>query len=160
MTFTPANTLNAFLKTYEYFSPDQQQFLITLEALYTQIAHAVNIRELAQYSLVENITGQQFSNATNSNVTIYSFRTVFYIGAIVAGATLSFAHNLTLTQLTDAYGTCITSVVDYRPIPYASATLVTNQIELKITSTNIIIINGATAPNITSGIIVLEYLKN
>lgn len=160
MTFNPVDTRNAFLNTSQYFSPQSDQFLITMENLYTQIANAVNIRQLGQFSVRETLTGQQFSEVANANATKYSFRSIFYFGPIAAGATLSFAHNLTFVQLTHAYGTCITDVVDYRPIPYASATLITNQIELQVTATNIVIINGATAPNITSGIIVLEYLKN
>ena len=89
------------------------------------------------------------------------FRLVVPFGAIATGATLSITHNIqSLVQFTHIYGTCITAVPDFRPIPYASATLVTNQIEVKVTPTQVVIINGATAPNIASGMIVLEYLKN
>jgi hypothetical protein len=160
MTFSPSNSLTAFLPTYQYFTPDQEQFLITMTNLYSLIANSINIRQIGIYSVVESLTGQQFSNPTNANVTKFTYRTIFYFGVINAGATLSFVHNLTFTELTHAYGTCITTVIDYRPIPYASGTVVTNQIELQVTPTNIVIINGATAPDISSGIIVLEYLKN
>jgi hypothetical protein len=62
--------------------------------------------------------------------------------------------------MTRTTGACITDVVDYRPIPCTSATAVDEQISVIATLANIVIVNGAAAPDITSGFIVLEYLKN
>lgn len=161
MTFSPTSTRSPFLPTYQYQSEDSAQFLITATQTYSDIANAVNIRQIGTYSTMESLTGQQFTNATTSTRTIYSFRTIYYFGAIAPGATLNIAHGITnVTLYTHIYGTIITNVIDFRPLPYTDEALVTNQVSIKVLGPNIVIINGATAPAITSGIAILEYLKN
>lgn len=159
MTFSPANSLAFKVVENVTFSKDQGQFLLQLTDLYQKLATSTNAKDIGSYETVELLNGQQFFGP-NPQTKIQIYRKCFAIGAIAAGATSSIAHGITLTRLTRAYGTCITDVVDYRPIPYVSATLITNQIQLTVTATNVVVVNGATAPNITSGIIVLEYQKN
>lgn len=160
-SYLPSNSKTAFLPTSEVFPEDDSQFLIKLTNLYTDIANAVNLREIAQYDLAEFITGEQWFTSGNAQVKRSTFRRVYSIGAIATGATSTTAHGLTgFTAFTHIYGTCITDVVDYRPLPYVSATAVNAQISLTITGTNIVIVSGAAAPNITSAIVVLEFLKN
>lgn len=159
-TFGPANSLAFTVQETVTFSKDQDQFLKQLTSLYEKLARAINARDIALYSELELLNGQTFPGATpQSNKSV--FRKIFPFGAIVAGATLTFAHNIgTFAQFTRIYGTCKTALPDYRPIPFASATLVTDQIEVTVDAANINIVNGATAPNIDNGFIVLEYLKN
>lgn len=129
--------------------------------VYIDQANAINIRQIGIFEQNQSVTGQQFFNVTNQQQPRLSFRKVFPIGAIAAGATSTTAHGLTgVTSYTHIYGTAITGVPDNRPLPYSSATLVTDQVSLTVTATNIVIVNGATAPNITSAIVVLEYLLN
>ena len=151
-----------FLSTAEVFPEDQSQFLIKMTSIYTDIAQSVNNKEIALYQQNEQlITGQQFSVPGNNETKKYTFRKVFYIGAIGTGASLSFAHNIAgLVQFTMMYGTCITNIVDFRPIPYPPTPPGSDEITLKSTSTTVTVSNGASAPPITSGIIVLEYLLN
>lgn len=162
MTYQPINSKAAFLPTTEFFPKDETQRLIKHTTNYTDIAQAVNVREIALYQNGQPvITGQQFSDPTNNQNKKYTFRNVYYFGAIAAGATLNIAHGITgLAQFTHMYGTCVTAVVDYRPIPFSSTAAVNQQISLRVSGANIEIINGAASPNITSGIIVLEYLLN
>lgn len=161
-TSLPINSVTAFLPTTEVFPEDQSQLLIKHTDVYTSQANAINLREIGQFETVELLNGQQFFNAASTQQKRFAYRKVFSIGAIAAGGTSITAHGLTGNPLnfTHIYGTCITNVVDYRPIPYASATLVTDQIQINVGVANINIVNGATAPAITSAIIVLEYLKN
>jgi hypothetical protein len=160
MTFSPANAQTAYLPINQTFSEDDEQFLIQITNRDRDIARYLNLREIGVFDLTENLTGQQFPGAT-PQVKRQTFRKVFEIGAIAAGATSTTAHGITgITSFTNIYGTAVTAVVDYRPIPYSSVTAVNQQIEIKVDSTNITIINGAAAPNITSAIVVLEYLKN
>ena len=78
----------------------------------------------------------------------------------MAGAALNIAHGITnFVELTALYGTCITAVVDYRPIPFVSVAAANQGIQVLLAGANITITNGAAAPNITSGIIIAEYLK-
>jgi len=162
MTYSPANAKTAYLPTTREFDvADDDELKRVLSASYTDCAQYINLREIAQYDQVELLTGQQFFTAGNNQVKRKSFRKAFELGAVAAGATVNIAHGLTGVVLyTRIYGTCITGVVDYRPIPWASATLVTDQVQLRVVGANIEVINGATAPAITSGLIVLEYLKN
>lgn len=168
MTFQPINSKTAFLPTTQVFSKDDSQRLITHTSTYTDISQAVNIREIALYQDGQAIiTGQQFSVAGDNQKKKYTYRKVYYFGAIAAGATLLIPHGITgLVQCTDIHGTCITDVVDYRPIPYSSTAAINQQISIRVfpslpaINANIEIINGAGSPNITSGIVVLEYLLN
>ena len=120
----------------------------------------VNLKDHAVYSTLEMPNCQQWPGATAQEQKL-AFRKLVNFGAIAAGATSTVAHGITgITQVTRQWGEAITAVVDYRHIPYASATLVTDQIQLTIDAANVTIINGATAPNITSAVVVMEYLKN
>lgn len=159
MTFSPANSQAFKVIENVTFSKDQGQFLLQLTDLYQKLATSTNAKDIGTYETVELLNGQQYFGA-NPQTKIQIYRKCFVVGAIASGATSNIAHGITFTKLTRAYGTCITAVVDYRPIPYVSATLITDQIQMRVTATNIVIVNGATAPNITSGTIVLEYQKN
>lgn len=164
MTYSPANSLSAFVPTSETFSQDQSQLLIGLTSSQTTIANAVNIREIAIYEdSAEILTGQQFSTPGDSTQKKYTFRRLFYFGAIASGATLNIPHGIgDPVQFTHIYGTCIDATPFYKPIPYVSFANLGYQIDIKIDATNIIIINGVApvAAAITSGLIVVEYLLN
>lgn len=155
------SNISTFLPTTAVFSQDASQFLIQLTNLYTQIAAAVNMREISNYNTVQVNSGELWYNTTNTQVLRKGFRRVYVRSNIVPGATDSFVHGLTgITQFTHIYGVATTNVIDYRPIPFASATLITDQIQVSCTSTNIVIVNGATSPTLTTAVIVIEYLYN
>lgn len=161
MTFDPASSQAPFLPVTTFFPDDFEQFRIRFLQLYTLLARSVNVRGIAIFDQTEFLCGEQWPTQGNAQSKRSTYRTIYFIGGIAAGATSTTPHGLsTVTSFTNIYGTAITDTPDNRPIPYASATLVTNQIEINVDGTNINIINGATAPNITSAIVVLEYLKN
>lgn len=161
MTFNPANSLGPFLPSSLFFPEEFEEFRVDFLQAYRNIANCVNTRDVGVFDLEEFLTGQRWFTSGDAQRKRSTFRIAYSIGAIAAGATLNIPHGLTnITAITKRSGEAITDVVDYRPIPYASATLVTDQIEIRLNTTNIVIINGATAPNITSAIVVLEYLKN
>jgi hypothetical protein len=157
-------SVGPFLPTSVDFTEDPSEFLIQLTDVYSNIAYAVNNRQLAFFNLTEALAGQYFtnSNATNQNVRIrVTYRQCYIIPAIVAGASVSIAINNTgATLYTHFYGGVVTANPDYRPIPYVDAISVTNQISVIVASGNIVITNGSTAPDISSGYLILEYLKN
>jgi hypothetical protein len=161
MTFGPVNSNAVFLPTTIQYPSEPKELLNRLNKAYEDTATRLNTKEIGIFDFQELINGQQFFTSGNPQIFRSVFRKVFSIGPIATGATSMTAHGITQeTAFTHIYGTCITDVIDYRPIPYASTTLITNQIEINIDATNINIINGAIAPNITSAIVVLEYLKN
>jgi hypothetical protein len=162
MTVNPQNSLGPFLPTSFFLTNDYDQSYIRLQAILTEMALKVNKREVSIYSSIEVPTGQAWDPRNPGGIDRQTFRKVFLLsGTIAAGATQTFAHNITgATFFSKIYGTATTNVIDYRPIPYASATLITDQISLTTTSANVVIVNGATAPAITSCCVVLEYFKD
>lgn len=161
MTSSPVNTNSPYLQTSVWFPQDFDQFRIKFLELYRDISSNVNIRGIGVFDLTEVVAGELWFTTGNPQKKRQTQRKVFEIGAIAAGATSTTAHGLTgVTAYTHIYGTAITAAPDNRPIPYASVTAVNQQIEINVTALNIVIMNGAAAPNITSAIVVLEFLKN
>lgn len=165
MSYAPINSESPYLATNLKITDVQADLSSQVGTLYSAIAYRLNSREIAIYDLQERLTGQKWTDSTNLQVQKETFRIVFEIGAIATGATYTTAHNITgfsTLTFTSIMGTVITDAATFnkRPLPYASATLVTDQIQLDADDTNFRIINGATAPNITSGYVVLTYLKN
>ena len=68
-----------------------------------------------------------------------------------------------LVEFTRIYGTCITDVPDYRPLPYSDEVSATNNINILVATIagtlQIRILPGATGANIVSGIVILEWLS-
>lgn len=160
MTFNPANSQAVFIPTSRNFNVEDDELPVILSQYYREIAYAVNIKEIASYDTVELLNGQQYFDPNNAQKKRYVYRTVFNVGAVAAGATLTTNHSISaITSFTRIYGTCVTAIPDFRPMPYASVTANAN-IELRASNTQFVIINGAASPNITSAFVILEYLKN
>jgi len=162
MTFSPANTLETALPENITFSEDWKQFIEQWTNLYRKVAIKINEKERAFYPLqLEILNNQQFFTVGDTRTYRSVFRKVFNFGAIAAGVTLNIPHGIgVFTEFTHIYGTCITNVVDYRPLPYVSVIAVNQGVQLGIVGINIVIINGAAAAPITSGNVILEYTKN
>lgn len=161
MTFQPPYTLEPPLDENVSFSENYSQFLEQITRRERDIARKVNDKERGFYPQELEILNSQkfFINGDPQNYR-YVFRKVFPFGAIVAGAALNIAHGIAnFVELTALYGTCITAIVDYRPIPFNSVVAANQGIQVLLAGANITITNGAAAPNITSGIIIAEYLK-
>jgi len=165
MTYLPFDTESPFLPTSLYYPEEPSQLLIVLTDSWIQLASRVNARTIGQYQISENLTGNYYANTVDAQDPIQSFRMYIPLPAIATGATYTVAHGITgFSNLVFVDTQCevITDAVTFnkRSVPYASATLVTDQIQIDKDDTNIRIVNGATAPNITSGLLVLEYTKN
>jgi hypothetical protein len=121
-------------------------------------ASILNAKEDGRYETVETNTAERwFSTGTNPKRAV--LRKCYTFGA---SPVAPIPHGLTnVTQYTVIRGIAITGAPanDQRPIPYTSVTNATAGIEINVGAANINIINGATAPPIVSGIVVLEYLK-
>ncbi len=129
---------------------------------YIDIAQAVNLRTIGIFEQLQIVTGERWfaSDPLDATLKRQTYRQVYTFGSIAPGASLAINHGITgITAFTRIYGTCVTNLPDYRPIPYASVAANAN-IDLRVTSTQIIINNGAGSPTLLSGIIVLEYLLN
>lgn len=149
-----------YVPQFRYFPVEERLQQRELVNSYSDLAVAINQREIGLYNTAENSAGQQyFATTVNGNLRDV-WRTVYSIGAVAAGATSTTAHNIdSLSSVTRIYGVAVTTTPDYRPMPYASVAAANQGIELRITSANIIIVNGAAAPNISSAVVVVEYIK-
>lgn len=160
MSFAPDFSTGNFVPE-DYVIPDEadqlQEFLKrTLE----EHARFLNRKEMAQYETVEVQVNQTFPGAT-PQAKIQIYRKIFEFGEILQGVALNIPHGIAgITDFTRIYGTCITDFPDNRPIPFADVTNVTNQILVARNALNIVVVNGATAPNIISGRIIVEFMKN
>lgn len=151
------------IETRHFATDNPNQLNHTLDKMYFEVAYAVNSRIIGIFDQFQVVTGERWFNTEIIQNKKQSYRQVYPFGAITAGSTLSIDTEISgITQFTKIYGTCITNVIDYRPIPYASISANAN-IELNVTPGTTFTINikvGAGSPNITSGIIVIEYLLN
>jgi hypothetical protein len=144
---------------------NSEEFKLLLVRLYqniNDIAVALNYKDSAIYDTQEFVNGQQFfSNTANQPTKLRpDFRLVINTGTLPAGVT-SLTHNLPITAtwtFTRIYGTASDSVgFNYYPMPWAGAAGAF--ISLNVNATQVVI-NNNSGVNFTSGIVVLEYLKN
>jgi len=161
MTFAPANSQNAYIPTYLNLQVDEEQLRIVLSNYLTLLAYGVNIREISQYDTVELLTGKQFFSTGNAQQKRYGFRKCFNVDPIASGGTLLIPHGLAPSLCTYIGGGVATVLPDFRPLPYASVAGTAATIDVRVDGTNIIIVNGSagTAPAITAGVVIIEYLK-
>lgn len=146
-----------YLRTSRLFPDDNAQALsVEVDRSYLEIASAVNARTIGVFALNnQTVNGESwyFSGASKKE---QGLRQVYTFTA--AG---SFAHNInlsTVTRFTKPFGSFTDGTNWYGAI-YASNTAIAGQISFYITPTNIVVLAGAGAPTITTGIIVLEWLS-
>lgn len=145
--------------------PKQMQEIISL--LYKRIADAVNKKEGSLYTLIELGNFQRYFVTADPQTLRNGYRKCFdmvslNLGPIAPGATVSVPHGITgLFQATRIYGAAKNSDATPRfmPLPFASATG-TRNIEIYLTATNVVLVNGSTQTTLTQATIVAEYLKN
>ena len=151
------NTAPYLRTSREFPQEDAHQLSVEINKSYIDIASVVNLRTIGIFPTNNPaITGESFYLTPQRQQTL---RQVFPFGPISAGASLNIPININgLTQFSRIYGTCITSLPDYRPLPYASVAANSN-LDLRVTSSNIVITVGSASPNITSGLIIIEWLS-
>ncbi len=134
---------------------DHPEFNSILSLTFKKVIDSLNTKEGAYYLLQELANFNQFFVAGNPLRYRNGYRRVFQLDP----ASLTFNHNITgIVQVTN-YWAIANTATDFRKVPFTSTTLITDQISMTVTTTQVIITNGATAPPITGGIVVLEYLK-
>lgn len=153
-----------YLRTTRAFPEDIHLLSVQLNKSYVDIATAVNNRTIGLFPTTRPaITGESWFIAANQKQ--QTLRQVYTFAAIASGTELDVPTNISsFTQFTRIYGTVVTNVVDYRPLPYVDPITLTNGMALLVGTVGgvqqIRIILGATAPAVTSGIVVLEWLSS
>lgn len=144
----------------------------TLSLVYNRIANTLNTKEGGLISAQEYQSSQQYnlvSSQSFKNVYRKAFDMVALNGGPIApGATVSFPHGIvsgitaSIVSVVQIYGGATNSdaPVKYLPLPYVSATLVTDQVQIYLTPLTVVLVNGATQTALTNATIVAYYLKN
>lgn len=154
-----SNVVNAspYLRTTRSFPEELQPLTVEVNKSYLDIAAAVNDRTIGIFSSNRpSITGNAWFVVSNQKQ--QTLRQVYPFSA--AG---SIAHGITVSGIAgfvQIYGTVSDDSGNWYPLPYVDTVDVTNQISLQVTSTNIVITQGAGALFIIqSGFVVLEWLS-
>lgn len=160
MSFAPIFGLSNYLPAEFQLPEDENRFKEWLADRERLTADVMNVKEDGHYEEMETLTNQNWFTSSTNQQTRQTFRKVFNRGAVTAGTTDTFNHNINgIVLVTRMYGASVTAT-DFRPLPYVSTTGTSSQVEINCNSTQINVIVGAAHPNISSYIIVLEVLKN
>jgi hypothetical protein len=166
MTFDPANSLAPYLQTSVFFPDEFDEFRVKFLALYRDISSNVNVRQIGVFDLEEFLTGERWPTIGDPQKKRQTFRIVIRLGALAAGTTNIIPHGITgIIEFTHIYGTGLTTTASgggFRsvPLPYVNVTATANQIQIEADPTNVFVVLGAGGFSLSSGFIILEYLKN
>lgn len=144
-----------FVATYRQFPTDDPHNLERqLVNFHTQVAAAVNNRTISTFQTNIIPNGERWF--PSSGVVL---RDGNRLVVQVADGTLTVAHNIPKINLvTRLYGTFYDGT-NWWPLPYVDVTAANNQINIKVTSTNVVVTKGAGAPPaISTGIVVVEWV--
>lgn len=135
-----------------------------VDQAYIDIAGKVNQRIIGTFAQnIQTITGEKWY-LNGSATPQQTLRQVYSFGSITAGTELDIPTGITnFVQFTRIYGTVTTSVPDWRPLPYVDPGTPSTGIALLVGTVagqqQIRIAVGATSPNITNGVVILEWLS-
>lgn len=151
-------------------SPEFKELLVRLYQTVNSIAIATNLKDTGYHLTTEFVTSQLLFDVNNDlNNLRPIYRTVVNFGALPAAGTKSVAHNIpdimvagtTTFSFTKIYGAATNpTTVTFIPLPFVSASAVTNQLQIAVDSTNVNITTGGIDYSAyTKSYIILEYVK-
>lgn len=151
-------------------SPEFKELLVRMYQNINLMAIVLNTKDTGIYQNQEFVNGQVwFSNPllTSNTGTVAAPRQVFRMtvnfGALPNTGSKSVAHRIPMTPavtFTRVYGAASdTSGNNYIGLSYASASG-TDNIQLDVNATNVIVTTASNRSNFTVSYIILEYLKN
>lgn len=146
----------AYLRTSRTFPLEAQPLSVEINRSYLDIAEKMNVRTIGIYAVNKpSITGESWFITNNQKQqSIRQLYTFTATGSIPHG--ISFASVSKISPR--SYGSFTDGTNWYGAI-YASNTAIAGQVSFYVTPTNIVVVAGAGAPTITSGIIDLEWLS-
>lgn len=154
-----------YLRVQRNFPPDNMQALtVEIDRAYCDTATKVNSRTIGIFAqnkplvtgerwFFDALSAEQTTNAQQQQ-TLRQIYTFTAAGSIPHGITMNG-----IFQFSKIYGTFTDGTNSY-PLPYVDVVSATNQVNVIVTPTNIVITAGGGAPPaITSGFVVLEWLS-
>ncbi len=157
----------SFLRTTRAFPEEIHQLSVEVNRSYVDIASKVNNRVIGIFTLNRStVTGESWfitqAKRQQGLRQVYRFQDSDFSGVV---ATIPHGINfLSLTNFIRIWGTFFDSSVSpaaWYNIPYVDVVSITNQLNIKVTATDIVITKGSTFPFvIQNGLIVIEWLAN
>ena len=144
-----------YLRTSRNFPEESQPLSVEINRSYVDIASKVNDRTIGLFPTTRPaITGEAWFY--NKNERQQTIRQIY----LITGAG-NRPHGINLAQIagmTRIWGT-FTDGTNWYPLPYVDVVSATNQVNIVVNPTNIVITAGAgSPPTISSGFVVLEWL--
>jgi hypothetical protein len=147
-----------YLRQQRDFPPDDSKALaVQVDRAYVDIAASVNARTIGLFALNTAVVNGESWFLKGSSQQQQALRKVFQFSS--AG---SFAHGINFSGvsfISRGFGTYYDGT-NYYGVIFGSSTAIAGQISFYVTPTNIVVLSGAGAPSITSGILVLEWVSN
>ena len=149
---------DAFLRQQRNFPRDNPQALtVEIDKAYIDIASRVNARIIGRYAVnFSSVTGEEWFLAGQAN----KQQTLRQLYSFTGAGNVPHGINWSSVALISprSYGTFTDGTNWYGAI-YAGSTAIVAEVSFYVTPTNIVVVSGAGAPSITSGIIILEWLS-
>lgn len=147
-----------FLRTSRNFPSDSQALSVELSKSYVDIASQVNNKINGTFGLNSQvITSESWFLSGESNRQ-FTLRNVFEF----SDSNLTITHGINLagvSYFTRIYGTFFDGTY-WWPLPYVDVTSATNQINVSVSATQIIVTKGGgSPPAVSNGLIIIEWLS-
>ena len=162
------------IETINVNSDTFKRLLVDLYDSINAMSISLNQRTFGFRLTTEMLNGNLFFNPTSNQPLMLrnSFYMTVNFGALPATGSKSVAHNIDFTIVPPATSSTYTfvSIIGSGtdpinllsiPLPYSSAVAITDNIQVDVTTTDIVVTTGGTdRSNYTRCIFVIEYLKN
>jgi hypothetical protein len=150
---TPVSNKVPYIRNFRKFPTDDKESLATeLTRGWIETANAVNQRVIGIISTDPTINGKSYYFNGQK------FQAINQLFPI-SDSSLTITHGISsFSQITIQSGWFTDGTIWY-PLPYIDVTNVTNQVKVTTTSTQILVVKGASAPSISSGFVLLEWLQ-
>lgn len=154
---TVPNERSPYLAVQRTFPRDPQALSVEMSRTYIDIAQKVNRRTIGNFSNVPLVTGNVWT-LSGGNQRQQTLRQVY---TFTSAGNIPHGINLTnISGIVQIYGT-FTNGTNWYPLPYVDVVDATNQVNIYVNPTNIVITaGGGSPPTITSGYVVLEWLSD
>ncbi len=153
----------AFLRTTRNFPEDLHQLTVEVNQSYTEVASAVNNRTVGFFIANRaTVTGENWFVPQQNGVSSQRQQGIREVYSW-DDSNLTIQHGLQFLSLSNfvrIWGTFFDGT-NWQTLPYVDVTNATNQINVKVNSTNIVITKGGgSPPSCTNGLVILEYIAN
>lgn len=154
-----------YLREQRNFPSDDLQALgVEIDRSYVDISQKVNARTIGLFALQTAIvTGEKWflAGQPNSQQTLRKTFTFNSAGNIPHGINFNSVYAFTrgFGSYTDN-ATPDPTVSNYYGVIFGSSVSIAGQVSFYLTPTNVVVLSGAGAPTIVSGLLVIEWLSN